>query len=420
MQPDFQHGLIASLDGALAQEPEYSSLSMTQPLEGFTVLDLTRVLSGPYCTMLLADMGARVIKIEQPGKGDDTRAWGPPFLEGESAYFLSINRNKESVTLDFKKPGGRAVLDRLIAQCDVLVENFRPGTLDKVGLDYASLAATHPSLIVCSISGFGQTGPRRPEAGYDAVIQAEGGLMSITGAADGPPYRLGVAIGDIVTGMFAAQGVLLALLARQRTGKGQLVDVAMLDSVAALLTYQAGIHFATGSSPRRIGNRHPTIVPYELFTASDGDFVLAIGNDDQWRRFCEVAGLGDDERFRTNRQRVMQYDELRPILGSVLARDSRRSWIDRLQAVGVPCGSVRDLGEVFADPQLAARDMVTSVEHATIGSLRLLGVPVKLSDTPGMVRTAPPSLGQHTQAVLRAELGMTDGDIDALRAEGAI
>jgi crotonobetainyl-CoA:carnitine CoA-transferase CaiB-like acyl-CoA transferase len=289
-----------------------------------------------------------------------------------------------------------------------------------VGLDYASLAAIHPSLIVCSISGFGQTGPRRPEAGYDAVIQAEGGLMSITGAADGPPYRLGVAIGDIVTGMFAAQGVLLALLARQRTGKGQLVDVAMLDSVAALLTYQAGIHFATGNPPRRIGNRHPTIVPYELFTASDGDFVLAVGNDDQWRRFCEVAGLGDDERFRTNRQRVTQYDELRPILGSVLARDTRRSWIDRLQAVGVPCGSVRDLGEVFADPQLTAREMVTSVEHAAIGSLRLLGVPVKLSDTPGLVRTAPPTLGQHTQAVLQKELGLTDGEIDALRAEGAI
>jgi len=214
--------------------------------------------------------------------------------------------------------------------------------------------------------------------------------------------------------------VLLALLARQRTGKGQLVDVAMLDSVAALLTYQAGIHFATGSSPRRIGNRHPTIVPYELFTASDGDFVIAVGNDDQWKRFCEVAGLGDEERFRTNRQRVMQYDELRPILAGVLVRETRRSWIDRLKAAGVPCGSVRDLGEVFADPQLASREMVTTVEHATIGSLRQLGVPVKLSDTPGMVRTAPPGLGQHTEAVLRTELGMTDADIDALRQEGAI
>jgi crotonobetainyl-CoA:carnitine CoA-transferase CaiB-like acyl-CoA transferase len=393
---------------------------MTQPLEGFTVLDLTRVLSGPYCTMLLADMGARVIKIEQPGKGDDTRGWGPPFLERESAYFLSINRNKESVTLDFKTPQGRSILDRLIARCDVLVENFRPGTLDKIGLDYGSLAAAHPRLIVCSISGFGQNGPRRSEAGYDAVVQAEGGLMSITGPADGPPYRLGVAIGDIVTGMFAAQGVLLALLARARTGRGQLVDVAMLDSVAALLTYQAGIHFATGIPPRRIGNRHPTIVPYELFSASDGDFVLAIGNDDQWRRFCTVAGLNDDECFRTNRQRVMLYDELRPILADVLGRGTRQSWIDRLQAAGVPCGSARDLEEVFADPQLSARDMVVDVEHSAIGSLRLLGVPVKLSETPGSIRSAPPLLGQHTDAVLRTELGLTDDDVHALRAQGAI
>src|SRR5262245_60866223 len=268
--------------------------------------------------MLLANMGARVIKVEQPGKGDDTRAWGPPFLDGESAYFLSINRNKESVTLDFKTADGRAVLDQLIARSDVLVENFRPGTLDKIGLDYASLAQTHPSLIVCSISGFGQTGPRRAEEGYDAVIQAEGGLMSITGPPDRQPVRLGVAIGDIVTGMFAAQGVLLALLARARTGRGQLVDVAMLDSVAALLTYQAGIYFATGTVPQRIGNRHPTIVPYETFTASDGDFVLAVGNDEQWQRFIQIAGIANDERFRTNRDRVTRYDELRPLLAQVL------------------------------------------------------------------------------------------------------
>src|SRR5712691_7288987 len=284
------------------------------PLEGITVLDLTRVLSGPYCTMLLADLGARVIKIEQPGKGDDTRAWGPPFLNGESAYFLSINRNKESVTLDFKEPEGREVLERLIAKSDAVIENFRPGTLEKVGLDYRSLAQRYPRLIFCSVSGFGQSGPRSKEAGYDAVIQAEGGLMSITGAADGPPYRLGVAIGDIVSGMFAAQGVLLALFARERTGRGQLVDIAMLDSVAALLTYQAGIYFATGSAPRRIGNRHPTIVPYETFSASDGDFVLAVGNDDQWKRFCQVAAFAEGERFATNRDRVIRYDELRPLL----------------------------------------------------------------------------------------------------------
>src|SRR4051812_29446031 len=260
------------------------------PLDGITVLDLTRVLSGPYCTMMLGDMGARVIKVEQPGKGDDTRAWGPPFLEGESAYFLSVNRNKESITLDFKHPEGRAVLDRLIGKADVLVENFRPGTLAKMGLDYTTLATRFPRLIYCSISGFGQTGPRRSEPGYDAVIQAEGGLMSITGGPDGPPYRLGVAIADIVSGMFAAFGVSAALLARERTGRGQRVDLGMLDATTALLTYQAAICFATGQAPVRMGNRHPTIVPYEMFPASDGEFVVAVGNDEQWRRFCGVIG----------------------------------------------------------------------------------------------------------------------------------
>src|SRR5207249_4621779 len=278
------------------------------PLEGLTVLDLTRVLAGPYCTMLLADMGARVIKIEQPGRGDDTRGWGPPFVEGESAYFLSINRNKESVTLDFKRPEGRAILDRLIATSDVLVENFRPGTLAKLGLDYQTLAASHPRLVYASISGFGHTGPRSGEAGYDAVIQAEGGLMSITGAADGPPYRLGVAIADIVSGMFTAYGVVTTLYARERTGVGQMVDVAMLDALAALLTYQAGNYFASGRVPARLGNRHPSIVPYETFAASDGEFVLAAGNDDLWRKFCGVAGLDLGERFATNRQRVTAYE----------------------------------------------------------------------------------------------------------------
>jgi crotonobetainyl-CoA:carnitine CoA-transferase CaiB-like acyl-CoA transferase len=391
-----------------------------QPLDHITVLDLTRVLSGPYCTMILADMGARVIKIEQPGKGDDTRGWGPPFLGGESAYFLSINRNKESVTLDFKKPEGRAILDRFIARSDVVVENFRPGTLARMGLDYASLAPTHPKLIMCSISGFGQTGPRTHEAGYDAVIQAEGGLMSITGPADGPPYRLGVAIGDIVSGVFAAQGVLLALLARERTGQGQLVDVGMLDSVAALLTYQAGIYFATGSAPRRIGNRHPTIVPYETFVASDGEFVIAVGNDEQWRRFCAVAGLDHDERFATNRLRVTRYDELKPILTARLRTETRQSWIARLTAAGVPCGSVRDLEEVFTDPQLSAREMIATVDHATLGAVQLLGVPVKLSETPGSVRTAPPTLGQHTEAILRDDLGLSAAQIAALRDQQAI
>jgi crotonobetainyl-CoA:carnitine CoA-transferase CaiB-like acyl-CoA transferase len=393
---------------------------MTAPLDGITVLDLSRVLSGPYCTMLLGDMGARVIKVEQPGKGDDTRGWGPPFVDGESAYFLSINRNKESITLDFKKSAGRAVLDRLIATSDVLVENFRPGTLSKLGLDYAALAPKHPRLIYCSISGFGHSGPRRNEPGYDAVIQAEGGLMSVTGAADGPPYRLGVAIGDIVTGILAAQGVLLALLSRHRTGQGQFVDIGMLDSVAALLSYQASIFFATGSAPQRIGNRHPTIVPYETFTASDGDFVLAVGNDDQWRRFCTVAGLDSDERFETNRQRVMRYDELRPILTECMRRHTRQQWIEQLNKAGVPCGSVRDLKEVFTDPQLDARQMIAQAEHATLGAIRLLGLPIKLSQTPGSIRTAPPTLGQHTDAVLQKDLGLSAAEISALRDAAAI
>jgi crotonobetainyl-CoA:carnitine CoA-transferase CaiB-like acyl-CoA transferase len=390
------------------------------PLDGITVLDLTRVLSGPYCTMILGDMGARVIKIEQPGKGDDTRAWGPPFLNGESSYFLSINRNKESVTLNFKDPGGRAVLERLIAKVDVLVENFRPGTLTRMGLDYAALAAKYPRLIYCSISGFGQTGPRSAEAGYDAVMQAEGGLMSITGAADGPPFRLGVAIADIVSGMFAAQGVSLALFARERTGQGQQVDIGMLDSVTALLTYQAGIYFATGSAPNRMGNRHPTIVPYETFPASDGEFVLAIGNDDQWRRFCQVAGLPEDERFATNRQRVTGYADLKPILDRQLTSQTRAYWIERLTAAGVPCGAVRDLNELFADPQVAAREMFAGVSHPIAGALRVLGTPLKLSGTPGRIAMAPPTLGQHTDAILTGDLGFSTDDVQAFRAKGIV
>ena len=390
------------------------------PLDGITVLDLTRVLSGPYCTMLLADMGARVIKIEQPGRGDDTRAWGPPFLEGESAYFLSINRNKESVTLDFKHPDGRAVLDRLLARADVVVENFRPGTLAKLGLDYASLAPAHPRLVYASVSGFGQTGPRRHEPGYDAVIQAEGGLMSITGAADGPPYRLGVAIADIVSGMFAAYGVMTALFARERTGRGQQVDVAMLDAVAALLTYQAGNFFASGRPPGRLGNRHPSIVPYETFAAEDGDFVLAVGNDDLWRSFCDVADLHLGERFATNRQRVEGYDELRPIVADALRLRPRQYWIERLTAAGVPCGSVRTVQEVFDDPQVAARGMIAELEHAAIGPLRMLGVPVKLSDTSGAVRTPPPLLGQHTDAVLQCDLGFDPEAVARLRARTVV
>ena len=391
-------------------------------LDGVTVLDLTRVLSGPYCTMMLADMGARVIKVEQPGKGDDTRAWGPPFQDGESSYFMSINRNKESITLNLKHPNGRRVLDALIERVDVLVENFRPGTLDRMGLGYADLSARRPDLVYCSISGFGQTGPRRREPGYDAVMQGEGGLMSITGAPDGPGYRLGVAIADIASGMFSAYGVAVALLARHRTGRGQLVDVGMLDSVAALLTYQAGIYFATGTPPGRLGNLHPTITPYETLEAADGDLVVAAGNDQLWRTFCGVLGLetlADDPRFRTNKDRVSAREALRPLLVERLRTRPAAEWLTKLKAAGVPCGGVRDFEQVLTDPQIVERAMVIALEHPVAGAIRQLGVPVKLGDTPGAIRTPPPVLGQHTAAIL-GELGYSDAEAARLKHDGAV
>jgi len=390
----------------------------TPPLQGLLVVDLTRVLSGPYCTMLLGDMGARVIKIEQPGRGDDTRAWGPPFVGAESAYFLSINRNKESLTLDLKQQAARPLLERLLDRADVLVENFRPGAMERLGFGYDTVSARWPRVVYCSISGFGQTGPRRDQPGYDAVVQAEAGLMSITGETGGPALRLGVAIADLVSGMFAAQGIALALLARERSGRGQLVDIGMLDATAALLTYQAAIYFATGSAPGRLGNRHPTIVPYETFEAADGEFVLAVGNDDLWRRFCRGIGLSDladDPRFATNRLRIEHYAALRPQLAGQLRTRTRAEWIALLHAEGVPCGSVRDVAEVLHDPHLAARSMIETIEHATLGAVRVLGVPVKLSDTPGTVRTAPPTLGQHTDQILRTDLCLTDAEIAHLR-----
>jgi len=393
------------------------------PLTGTTILDLTRVLSGPYCTMMLADMGARVIKVEQPGRGDDTRHWGPPFQHGESAYFLSVNRNKESLTLDLKHPDARALLDRLIQRTDVLVENFRPGTMDRLGLGYDALAARHPRLIYCSISGFGQTGPARGRPGYDAVMQAESGLMSITGAADGPPYRLGVAISDIVAGMFAAQGVTLALLARSTSGRGQLVDIGMLDTAAALLTYQAGIYFATGASPGRMGNRHPTIMPYETFESSDGEFVIAVGNDGLWRTLCQSIGLPElavDPRFATNSQRVSQADVLRPVLSERFATESSSHWIAVLTRAGIPCGSVRTVDEALREPQLRARDMICELDHPVAGRIAVLGVPIKMSATPGRVRTAPPVLGQHTESILREDAGLTPDDVERLWAAGVI
>ena len=391
-------------------------------LDGITVLDLTRVLSGPYCTMMLADMGARVIKVEQPGKGDDTRGWGPPFQNGESAYFLSINRNKESVTLNLKHPEGRRVLDALIEKSDVLVENFRPGTLDKMGLGYEALSKQRPDLVYCSISGFGQTGPRRREPGYDAVMQGEGGLMSITGSSDGPSYRLGVAIADIVSGMFSAYGIAVALLARHRTGRGQFVDVGMLDAVTALLTYQAGIYFATETAPPRLGNRHPTIVPYETLEAADGDLVVAVGNDQLWKTFCgvlELETLANDARFQTNKDRVSAHAELRPLLVERLKTRPAAEWLSKLKEAGVPCGGVRDLDQLFSDPQIIDRAMVVALDHPAAGLIQQLGVPIKLGDTPGAVRTPPPLLGAHTEAILK-EIGKSIEEVEALKQSGAV
>lgn len=395
----------------------------TGALDGITILDLSRVLSGPYCTMLAADMGARVIKIEHPVRGDDTRAWGPPFVEGESAYYLSINRNKESVALDFKTAEGRAIVHALAAKADVLVENFRPGTLDPIGFGYEQLSAAHPSLIYVSISGFGQNGPRRDEAGYDAVAQAEGGLMSVTGTENGPAVRLGVAIADISSGMFAFQGMLAALIARGRTGRGQRVDVSLLDSVAALLTYQASRYFATGTVPDRHGNRHASIAPYDTFDTADGVIVLAVGNDSQWQSFCAVMrapDLGADARYRTNAGRVEHYPALNAALSPLL-----RAWrLDELVAVlrhaGVPCGAVRSIDQALADPQIVARAMVETLNHPSIGALRTLGLPVKLSGTPGQMRTAPPRLGEHTRAVLERDLGMSVTEIAKLAAAGVV
>jgi crotonobetainyl-CoA:carnitine CoA-transferase CaiB-like acyl-CoA transferase len=393
------------------------------PLSGLTILDLSRVLSGPYCTMLAADMGARVIKIEHPQGGDDTRAWGPPFLSGESAYYLSINRNKESVALDFKSAEGRAILDQLIATADIVVENFRPGTLERLGLDFASLSARFPRLIYVSISGFGHTGPRRDEAGYDAVAQAEGGLMSITGVPEGPPVRLGVAVADIASGMFAFQGMLLALLARVRSNRGQHVDVSLLDSVVALLTYQASRYFATGEIPERAGNRHMTIAPYDTYETADGILVLAVGNDSQWRRVCTVLGrdeLGHDPRYATNADRVSNYATLRPVLAEAFHARRLEAIVDALRREGVPCGGVRSVAEALGDPQVVAREMVATTTHPLIGSVRVLGVPVKLSATAGQVRTPPPLLGEHTRQVLSRDLGIPDLEIDRLAGRGVI
>jgi len=387
------------------------------------VLDLSRILSGPFATMTLADLGAEVIKVEGPGQPDETRNWGPPFLDGESTYFLAVNRSKLGVTLDFKKPRGLELLHRLLARADVLIENFRPGALERLGLGYELLAARYPRLVYCSISGYGHDGPRRAEPGFDVVIQGESGVMSVTGDANGPPFKMGVSIADIVCGMYAVQGILAALYQRDTTGVGQKIDLALLDSMVSTLTYQSGIYFATGRTPVRMGNRHPSIVPYETFETADGHLNLGAGTQRQWEAFCAAAGLQDlldDPRFATISARVAHYDVLRPKLAAALRTHSTGHWLDLLRGAGLPCGPVRTVAEALDDPQLAARGMIVELEHPRAGRIRATGSPLKLSRGAGSAPTPPPLSGQHNREVYCGILGLAAEELAALEAEGIV
>ncbi len=392
-----------------------------QPLEDLQVIDLTRALAGPFCTMLLADLGAQVIKVETPDGGDDTRGWGPPFIGDESAYFLSINRNKESLTLNLKDARGKALLLRLLADADVLVENFRPGTMDRLGLGHVQLRERFPRLVYAAISGFGQDGPYREHAAYDLILQGMGGLMGITGEEGGAPVKVGVAVADIGAGMYAAFGILAALRVRDRTGRGQLVDTAMLDGQISWLTYGAGIYFATGQNPGRLGSAHPSIVPYQAFRTADGYLNVAVGSEAIWRRFCEAVApeLADDKRFATNRDRVASRQALIDRLETIFAAQTTQKWILTLDAAGVPNGPILSVAEVFGDPQVRHRQMQVELTHPVAGRIKQTGLPIKLSETPGQIRTAPPTLGQHTETILK-ELGLTAHEVTALRRDGVV
>jgi len=407
---------------------------MAGPLTGIRVLDLSRVLAAPWAGQNLADLGAEVIKIERPKVGDDSRAFGPPWIKDaqgrdtkDSAYFTSANRGKKSVTVNLASTEGQALVRDLAAKSDVLLENYKYGDLARYGLGYEDLRKINPRLIYCSVTGFGQTGPYREHPGYDFMIQGMGGMMSVTGEPDGAPgggpQRAGVPIADIITGMYASIAVCAALAHRAQSGKGQHLDLALLDSQIALLAYQNTNYFATGKPPRRIGNLHPNIVPYQPFRASDGDVILACGNDNLYRKFCEAAGcpeLASDPRFATNGKRVENRAELTRLLGEIFRKRTKKEWVDLLEAAGVPNGPINDIAQVFAEPQVVARGVKIEVDHPVAGRLPMVASPMRFSETSLELKTPPPLLGQHTDEVLRALLGKTDTDLAALRERGAI
>ncbi|AUL48686.1 CoA-transferase [Bordetella trematum] len=398
------------------------------PLAGIRVLDLTRVLAGPWCTQNLADLGAEVIKIERPGSGDDTRAWGPPYLKNaagentsEAAYYLSANRNKFSVALDIATERGADAVRELARQSDIVVENFKVGGLRKYGLDYESLKAINPRLIYCSITGFGQTGPYASRPGYDFMIQGMGGLMSITGERDdlpgGGPQKAGVAVTDLMTGMYSTVGILAAVIERERSGLGQHIDMALLDCQVAMLANQNLNYLTSGVAPRRAGNAHQNLVPYQVFAAADGHLIVAVGNDSQFRNYCRVIGrpeLATDERFATNPQRVRNRDTLVPILAECMAGGERDDWLAALEAAGVPAGPINTLDQVYQDPQVQAREMRRELPHALGGTVPIAASPLKFSDTPVQYRRPAPMLGEHTHQILSERLGMSEADIRAL------
>jgi succinate--hydroxymethylglutarate CoA-transferase len=391
-------------------------------LAGIRVVDLTRILAGPLCAMMLGDMGADIVKVEPPGAGDDTRTWGPPFVAGEAAYFLGINRNKRSLTLNLAASAGQAVLRQLVERADVLVDNFKLGTLAKWGFTDAWFDEHAPRLVRCQITGYGSSGPKAQLPGYDFILQAESGLMSICGPADGGPTKYGVAIVDVCTGMLACNSILAALNARHRTGRGQKVEVSLYESSLAMLVNVAANVLVTGKGGGRFGNGHPSIVPYTTYSAADAMMALAVGNDTQFAKCAGVLGHPEwakDERFATNRARVANRELIDGLIGDALAADKVDAWLARLKAVGVPCGRINTVAQALDDPHTAARRMVETVPHPTIGDLKMLGIPFKLSDTPATVRRPPPLLGEHTDEIL-AELGIDDAAVAKLRAEKVV